>query len=117
MDIELLFSRNPFVQQQSKQFSYIKPNLTRTIQLPSDKQQLSVALPSQFRNRNVLVELIGNGVSQTKAYYSNALAVRLSANYGQLRVAMAKTNRAVPKVYIKVYARMKNGSVRFYKDG
>ncbi|MDP7289174.1 MAG: hypothetical protein QGH94_14405, partial [Phycisphaerae bacterium] len=29
----------------------------------------------------------------------------------------AKTGRALPRVYMKVYARMKSGQVQFYKDG
>ena len=33
MDIELLFSRQPFVQQQSEQFSFIKPNRSRCEQV------------------------------------------------------------------------------------
>ena len=35
MDIELLFSRNPFVQQYSGQFSHIRPNATQTVKLPA----------------------------------------------------------------------------------
>ena len=36
MDIELLFSRNPFVQQYSTQFSYIRPNASEKIQLKAE---------------------------------------------------------------------------------
>ena len=36
---------------------------------------------------------------------------------GQLRVLHEKTNKPVAKVYVKVYARLKGGAVKFYKDG
>ena len=38
-------------------------------------------------------------------------------NYGQLRVSHQETRKPLPKVYVKAYARMADGSVRFYKDG
>ena len=49
--------------------------------------------------------------------YANDLATQVIANYGQLRVSHAKTGRVVPKAYVKVYARMRDGRVKFYKDG
>jgi len=45
------------------------------------------------------------------------MAVQMISNYGQVKVANAKTGKPLPKVYVKVYARMSNGQVRFYKDG
>jgi hypothetical protein len=38
-------------------------------------------------------------------------------NYGHLRVTAKETGKPLPKVYVKAYARMKDGAVRFYKDG
>ena len=60
MDVELLFSRNPFVQQHSGQFAYIRPNATATIKLPKDKVTMTFALPEQLHNANVLVEIVGD---------------------------------------------------------
>jgi hypothetical protein len=117
MDIELLFSRNPFVQQFSGQFSHIRPNLTQTVDLPADARQHRFALPETLHNRNVLVEIRGAGQTRSQAYYANSLAVQVIENYGQVRVADNGTSQALPKVYVKVYARMTDGRTRFYKDG
>ena len=38
-------------------------------------------------------------------------------NYGQLRVAHQGTGKPLRKTYVKVYARMQGGEVKFYKDG
>jgi len=43
--------------------------------------------------------------------------VRTIENYGEVRVMDEKESKPLPKVYVKVYARMKDGAVRFYKDG
>ncbi len=117
MDIELLFSRNPFVQGEAKQFSNILPNQSETIKLPAGATNFEFPLPAKLLNSNVLVEIVGAGQTQSQAYYSNALKVKVVENYGQLWVTHDKDGAPLPKVYVKVYARMKNGEVKYYKDG
>ncbi|MBC8355256.1 MAG: hypothetical protein H8E66_25045 [Planctomycetes bacterium] len=117
MDIELLFSRNPFVQQTSGQFSQILPNFTDVIDLPVDKRVLEFPLPDELQNRNVLVEVIGAGQTKSQAYFSNALSVQVIENYGHLQVTSEQVGSPLSTVYVKAYARMKDGTVRFYKDG
>jgi hypothetical protein len=117
MDIELLFSRNPFVQQYSGQFSHIRPNATQAVKLPGDKTSHAFALPEALHSSNVLVEITGGGQTKSKAYYSNSLSAQVIENYGQVRVTHSDTAKPLAKVYVKVYARMKDGSIRFYKDG
>jgi hypothetical protein len=117
MDIELLFSRNPFVQQYSGQFSNIRPNLTQTVELPPKQAALTFDLPKQLHSSNVLVEITGVGQTKSRAYYANALAVQVVENYGQIQVKHSETGKPLAKVYVKVYAQMQDGTVKFYKDG
>ena len=117
MDIELLFSRNPFVQGDSKQFANILPNKTETIDLPEKGSTFEFPLPEKLATSNLLIEITGAGGTQSQAYYSNALRVQTVENYGQLRVNLDGDGSPLPKVYVKVYARMKDGAVKFYKDG
>ncbi|MEO2023274.1 MAG: hypothetical protein ABGX05_15745, partial [Pirellulaceae bacterium] len=117
MDIELLFSRKPFVQHGSGQFSYIRPNVTEQIELPKDKSQVTFQLPEQLQNSNLLVEIRGAGQVQTRAYYANSLNVQTIQQYGHLQVTETASNKPIPKTYVKVYAQLPNGKVRFYKDG
>ena len=117
MDIELLFSRNPFVQQYSGQFSYIQPNMSQAVDLPGDQDRLPIEVPAELRNQNVLVEVVGAGQRQAKAYYSNSLSVQLSENFGQLRVLRQDTGEPLSTTYVKVYSQNHDGSITFYKDG
>lgn len=117
MDIELLFSRNPFVQQYGNRFSSIRPNLTSTVELPADKASITFELPADLHNSNVLVEVVGRGMKKAAAYYSNSLSLNVIENYGQVSVTDATTGKGLPRAYVKTYARMKDGAVRFYKDG
>jgi hypothetical protein len=117
MDVELLFSRNPFVQEVSGGFASIRPNVTQTVKLPAGHVQTAIPLPRELASRNVLVEVTTGGKTRTHPYYANAMDVRLLENYGQLRVTEAGTGKVQPKVYVKVYARLADGSVKFHKDG
>ena len=117
MDIELLFSRNPFVQRFTGSFSWIRPNATASVALPADATSHSFGLPEQFGNSNFLVEIVGAGQTKTQTWYSHSLNVQIVENYGQLVVTNEKTKKSLPRVYVKVYAAMSDGSIRFYKDG
>jgi transcription termination factor NusB len=117
MDIELLFSRSPFVQNSGSQFSSIRPNLTRELKLPAGQSKLSVAIPDELLKRNVLVEITAGGKTRTAAYFANAMDVKFTESYGQVRVGEPNNGRGISKVYVKVYARMADGSVKFHKDG
>lgn len=117
MDIELLFSRNPFVQQQADGFTFIKPNTTDQIDLPRGTSNHSFELPDSLDNKNILVELSSGDQTKSKAYYANSLNLQMIENYGQLRVTDVKSGKPMSKVYVKVYANKADGSVHFYKDG
>jgi len=56
-------------------------------------------------------------VKKTRTYFANTLTVQVIENYAQLRVAHQATQKPLAKVYVKVYAEMQDGRVRFYKDG
>lgn len=117
MDIELLFSRKPFVQEVSGQFSVIRPNETQILDLKGSDAELELNLPEKFSDSNVMVEISAAGIVRSQAYYPHSLAVSLAEQYGQVRISQQKTGRPLAKVYVKVYSRMKDGQVIFYKDG
>ncbi len=116
MDIELLFSRQPFVQQQSQQFSFVTPNYSQVEALPSGEERRSVPLPDEYQGANVVVELVAGARRRSQAYFANTLSVQVSEGHGQLRVG-TRDGGPVPRTYIKVYARLHGGAVKFYRDG
>ncbi|HEY3325008.1 MAG TPA: hypothetical protein VGP72_31430 [Planctomycetota bacterium] len=117
MDIELLFSTNPFVRDVTGQFAFIRPIKTDTVKFPENQRTLEFELPKQFQNSNVMVELVAGGMRKSQAYFAHSLALQVIETYGQVKVTGQKNGQAIPKVYVKVYARTKSGGVQFYKDG
>lgn len=115
MDIELLFSRQPFVQSDIARFSFIEPGHRETVEKPGAEQRLP--WPAALRGKNVVVEAVGAGKRQAKVHYANDLATTVANQVGQLRIAKASDRTALPATYVKVYAKKRGGEVAFYKDG
>lgn len=117
MDIELLFSRKPFLAEGGQDFAVIKPALTRTVRVDGNGEPEMLTLPRGYEGQNLMVEVTGKGLRESIAWYANQLKVRKIESYGQVEVRSVKRNRPLPKTYVKVFARGANGRVSFWKDG
>ncbi|MES2469646.1 MAG: hypothetical protein V4675_20250 [Verrucomicrobiota bacterium] len=116
MDLEFLFSANPFVGQDTSRFRSIRPNQTEHLTLAPGKNAHTFPLPAAWQNTNVLVEITAAGQTKAVASYANQLDVQISENYGQLQVRHAGDQRPLPRSYVKVFAEI-DGKPTFYKDG
>ncbi len=117
MDIELLFSRRPFLTERGADFAVVRPAFAREVALRGDGELEPVALPPDWRDRNLMVELVGQGQRASAAWYANRLRVRRMESYGQIEVRLADDNTPLPKTYVKVFARSVDGRESFWKDG
>ncbi len=117
MEVELLFSRRPFVKDEAEQFTFVSPNGSETVKLNADKESTTHAIPAKYAGANVMVEVEAGGFRKSMAYYANSLRTELTEEYGRLRILDEKNRKPLPGAYVKVYARMKDGRVKFYKDG
>jgi hypothetical protein len=117
MDIELLFSRQPFVQEQSDRFGFIMPNRSADVALTKKDGVQSFELPDEFRGANVVVEVVAGGRRASKPCYAHELAVQVIEPYGQVKVAHLATRKPLSRAYVKAYSRGQDGSVKFFKDG
>jgi len=116
MDLEFLFSTNPFVSSGTSRFSIIRPNQSVTMKLPRDKKATTFEIPKQYQASNVIVEIFGDGKKTSQAVYANDLKTTLSESMGLLSVRNGKTDKPLSKAYVKVYALTDQG-VKFFKDG
>ena len=117
LDVEFSFSTNPFVQQGNGAFAYIQPNRSDAIALPAGQKELTFDLPQDYLKANVMIEVSAHGITRRQTYLSNTLSVQMIESYGQLQVTQAVTGKQLSRVYVKVYAKLANGQVRFHKDG
>src|SRR5205823_2555151 len=117
MDVELLFSRTPFAQQSGNQFAFTRPALSQAVKLPGGKDKVSIPVPDDLQKRNMLVEVTAAGKTRVATYFATDMDVKFTENFGQVRVADDVDGKPLGKVYVKVYARLADGSVKFHKDG
>ena len=116
MDLEFLFSTNPFVSSGTSRFAIIQPNKAILMKLQGEKGAKVFQLPAEYQASNVIVEVIGGGKKASAAVYANELKTTLSDSMGLLTVRHEKTGKPLPKAYVKVYADTAKG-VKFFKDG
>lgn len=117
MDIELLFSREPFLAEGGADFAVIKPAWSRELTVKGNGANEELHLPKEYRDQNMMVELVGKGKQASVAWYANKLKVRKMENYGQVEVRSSDTIQPLPKTYVKVFAMAENGNISFWKDG
>jgi hypothetical protein len=117
MDVELLFSTNPFLDQGDEASSLLRPARRDVIELQAGVTTTVVDLPPEFAGRNVFVEARAAGLVSRQAHYAHDLSLALLSSRGELRLTREGTDQALSSAYVKVYARMNDGSVRFHKDG
>lgn len=117
MDIEHLFSTNPFVQQELGHFLYVTPNKKESFLLKDKSGTFNFKIPNEFANSNVVIDVVSAQIHHNITVYSNNLAVYITEKVGQLRVVHKQKSQPISKTYIKVYSKNKNGSVEFFKDG
>jgi hypothetical protein len=117
IDPEFSFSGSPFVSHDTSRFAIVKPGRTDVHPLPVGKQSLEISLPKEFAKSNVLVEVRAAGLRKTQVYHANTLKLHLAENYGRMEVRDSGSSRPLGAAYVKVYARLRSGAVRFFKDG
>ncbi|MEZ4454482.1 MAG: hypothetical protein R3B09_33835, partial [Nannocystaceae bacterium] len=116
MDIELLFSRQPFVQGDVERFTWIEPGAALEVPLAGEGRSV-VELPAAMKGQNLVIDAVASGLRRSITHFAHDLAVQLAHRYGQIRVLRASTQAPLPATYVKVYGRQRGGAVQFYKDG
>lgn len=120
IDLEVFFSKKPFLSQISEDFGYLQPILTQQVKL-DDKITDSLAeskfeVPQTLQKVNMYIQITANNKKQGVIYFSTNLKVIVQENYGTLKVTDDK-DRPLSKVYVKGFIQNKQGEVNFYKDG
>ena len=118
VDLELLFSRQPFSYLDTSRLAAVRPTAQVETRLKKDGGKATVAVPEKLRGRNLMVEVAAAGKRKAQGSFSRTIRAALSENHGQLRVLRAADGKPLPKVYVKVYGQGRSGGeARFIKDG
>jgi hypothetical protein len=116
VDVELLFSRNPFPTERRAQVPPVRPREVATIPL-DEAGETQAEIPESIRSANWIVEATAAGLSRAETRYANDLEVTVIESHGHLRVVARENGKPIPAAYVKVYAQVAGEGVQFYKDG
>jgi hypothetical protein len=116
IDLEILFSRTPFLTQNAEDFSFVKPNSTQIVQLDAKMKEQRVKIPDAYSAKNIVIEVNGGGLQRLVTYFSTSLKVQIFENYGELKVT-DEAGKQLAQVYVKAFVMKKDGTTSFYKDG
>lgn len=121
LNVELMFSTNPFMKDATSSSIFIRSNLAETLALPALPENVMFgchthALPEALRNKDLLIEVKSGALRETCYFFNSQLQVVLSSKTGQLRVYDKTSRRPLSTCYVKVYAKTSEGK-KFLKDG
>ncbi|MFD0893980.1 hypothetical protein KBB96_11195 [Luteolibacter ambystomatis] len=115
VDLEVLFSKDPFLKGGMNALPPIRANETREVAL-SDNGETRVELPESFRHGNVLVAA-DTGTKQVLRVLDSR-AIDLLRNPAERTVqALDASGKPLVKSYVKVYVEKRDGTTAFLKDG
>ena len=116
MELELLFSRQPFFGTDKSRFGFIAPGHVDAVPLAAGATT-RWPLPTALRRHSLVIEAVAAGARATTTHFAHELAIAVTVPYGRLTVRHGATGAARVAAYVKCYARLRGGAVQFYKDG
>ena len=117
VDLEMLFSKDPFLKGGEGGEPSIRPNEVIDVPLAKDAKETTVTLPEPLRQGNVLVSAESGETRLLKVLDSRAIELRQVPQDRVVQVMDAATGKPLPRTYIKVYAENRDGGIVFHKDG
>lgn len=116
IDLEILFSNNPF-EVMNNQFQFLTvPNFSESINLNNNAESQVLKIPESLKNKNLVIKISGAGKESIVTYNPNQMDISISENYGELRIISVDTKKPLSGIYVKVYG--DTGSTKdFVKDG
>jgi hypothetical protein len=118
LNMEILFTKDPFLDKNITNFSYINPNveMVKRVNSSSDFDSMIIEVPDALKAFPLFVHIQGKSKSASLKIFNSGLTVHPIEEFGLLKVA-DKQGKLMNSVYVKCYFKGKNGEVKFYKDG
>lgn len=120
LNMEVLFSKDPFLNKNINNFTFVNPNYSQVIDLDFSQnfKRTLVDLPEEVKSSPVFVDVTTQESQETLKIFNSGLKVHLIEKFGLLKVANKETGKLLSKIYVKCYFKnISNGEVKFYKDG
>jgi hypothetical protein len=115
VDLEVMFSKDPFLSGEGAALPAIRANESREVALQGE--QTEVELPEAFRRGNVLVSAQSDKTKVLRVLDSRAIETVRQPLDRTIQVFDSTSRLPLPQTYVKVYVQGPNGEAVFHKDG
>jgi hypothetical protein len=116
IDPEIMFSKSPFVEQNTEDFAFVKPRISDSFDLDPEKRFETFDLDDECLNSNMVIEVLGEGKQIFLRYFSSSLKAVINETYGELNVTDS-SDVPLSQIYVKVFSKSTSGEVKFFRDG
>jgi hypothetical protein len=118
VDLEVMFSQDPFLESGADTFAFLKPNDSFVINLKDTEELCTtpIEIKEEYKSKNLLIYAIYKDEVRKVTYFPSSMQTFVIENYGQIKVA-SKDGKPLSKVYVKCFSKATSGGVKFYKDG
>lgn len=114
LNLEVIFSLNPEMNEENFNFGYSKPVKEMKFSLSaSGKDEFSI--PDDLQRKNLFIEVEFAGTTKKQIVYSAEFRHLIFENQGVIKV-LDRNNKPKPGIYVKTFAQ-RGGKFEFYKDG
>jgi len=120
IDIEILFSKDPFFNKDmTNSFSDVFPTYREVVKIGSgvDEADNYIDIPEQVKTKNMLVYVQTSLLSEKVQFFPSELSVLVASDAGYVKV-FSKEKRPLPQIYVKCFSQSSpSAAAVFYKDG
>ncbi len=118
IDLEVLFSNDPFYDKELGGYQAIEPSHKLKVPLSQTSNKTLYTLPKYLHSENLLITLPSGSTGAEKVVIdSSTINARVSAKKGILQAIQPDKNKFLPRTYVKVYAKLHSENITFFKDG
>lgn len=114
LNLEVIFSLNPEMNEDTFNFGYSKPVKEIKLNL-ANKGKMEIELPEELKRKNLFVEVEFAGNKKRQIVYSAEFRYLLFESQGIVKV-LDRESKPKAGIYVKAYAQ-RGGKLEFYKDG
>lgn len=114
-----MFSRSPFIKEDTKDFSFVKASYELTNKLVNDTKDYRtdfIKIPPSLINNNLFIQVSSESRTKALNYFPTDMQIYLMESNGKVKVKDFERN-PLSKIYVKCFKKGNNGLVGFYKDG
>ena len=124
IDLEVLFSIDPFKTNENKNFSFVKPFKTSRLEFKSGKEFKTedIEIDMNIKKNNTLIQITQIIKNMSQSQYIEYIPCNfdyfINEEKGIIKIIDLETKLPLSKVYVKIFGKIKNSeNIIFYKDG